>query len=59
MTPTLNDPNGIEQKRDAVLETLADHLGDVAGVVAQVTGEEYGKFKSSVDDVLGQSTHTD
>ena len=59
MTPTLNDPDGIEQKRDAVLETLADHLDDVAGVVAQVTGEDYGKFKSSVDDGAYVLKHED
>lgn len=59
MTPTLNDPDGIEQKRDVVLGTLADHLDDVAGVVAQVTDEDYGKVNSIVDDVLGRSTHTD
>jgi len=59
MTPTLNDPDGIEQKRDAVLERLADHLDDVAGVVAQVTGEDYGKFKSSVDDGAYVLKHED
>lgn len=48
-TPTLTDTGSIEEKRDAAVEALADHLDDVADLVATVRDEKYGKFSAGVD----------
>lgn len=48
-TPTLTDAGSIEEKRDAAVEALADHLDDVADLVATVRDEKYGKFSAGVD----------
>lgn len=48
-TPTLADADSIEDKRDAAVEALADHLDDVADLIATLRDEQYGKFSAGVN----------
>ena len=48
-TPTLADADSIENKRDAAVDALADHLDDVADLIATLRDEQYGKFSVAVD----------
>jgi len=48
-TPTLTDANSIEDKRDATVDELANHLDDVADLVATLKDESYGKFSATVE----------